>query len=89
MREAVSNVLRHADACHVSVELVEHPGLWRLTVTDDGRGGAVGDGSGMGLASMEERVRALGGTFRAGPGTQGGWAVFASVPRAGGEGRGA
>lgn len=82
VREAVSNVLRHADARHVGVELVEHPGLWRLTVTDDGRGGAGrGDGSGMGLASMEERVRALGGTFRAGPGEHGGWTVFASVPR--------
>ncbi|MBM6774972.1 hypothetical protein H9X80_05400 [Olsenella profusa] len=43
----------------------------------------------MGLASMEERVRALGGTFRAGPGERGGWVVFASVPRprAQGEGR--
>ena len=86
-REAVSNVLRHADARHVSVELVEHPGLWRLTVTDDGTApaGAPGGGSGMGLASMEERVRALGGAFRAGPGARGGWTVFASVPRSGGE----
>ena len=82
-REAVSNVLRHSSARHVSVELVEHPGLWRLTVTDDGTtpAGAPGSGPSMGLASMEERVRALGGTFRAGPGEGGGWTVFASVPR--------
>ena len=74
VREAVSNVLRHADARHVSVELVEHPGLWRLTVSDDGTAEAAGcgDGSGMGLTSMEERVRALGGAFRAGPGARGG-----------------
>lgn len=85
-REAVSNVLRHSDARHVSVELAEHPGLWRLTVTDDGTTAAPGDGAGMGLASMEERVRALGGTFRAGPDERGGWTVFASVPRTGGEG---
>lgn len=86
-REAVSNVLRHADARHVSVELVEHPGLWRLTVTDDGTTptGAPDSCPGMGLASMEERVRALGGAFRAGPGARGGWTVFASVPRSGGE----
>ncbi len=91
VREAVSNVLRHSGAAHVSVRLAEHPGLWRLTVTD---GGAAGRGEGplgpgMGLASMEERVRALGGAFRAGPGEGGGWVVFASVPRARGEGRGA
>ena len=88
-REAVSNVLRHSDARRVRVELVEHPGLWRLTVEDDGAaagrpdGKAAREGSGMGLASMEERVRALGGTFRAGPGARGGWTVFASVPRCG------
>lgn len=85
VREALSNALRHSDARHVDVELVEHPGLWRLTVADDGtaaRGSApAGGGPGMGLASMEERVRALGGTFRAGPGERGGWTVFASVPR--------
>lgn len=89
VREALSNVLRHSDARHVDVELVEHPGLWRLTIADDGTlagsgDGAPavrGDGNGMGLASMDERVRALGGTFRARPGERGGWTVFASVPR--------
>ena len=39
------------------------------------------DGAGRGLAAMEERGRALGGSFRAGPGERGGWVVFASVPR--------
>ncbi|HIY78932.1 MAG TPA: sensor histidine kinase [Candidatus Olsenella excrementavium] len=85
VREALSNTLRHSDARHVSVELAEHPGIWRLRVADDGTPdagpGSVLGGSGMGLASMEERVRALGGAFRAGPGERGGWVVFASVPR--------
>ena len=82
VREALSNTLRHSDAQHVSVELAKHPGLWRLRVADDGDAAAPApDGAGMGLASMEERVRALGGSFRAGPGERGGWVVFASVPR--------
>lgn len=83
VREALSNTLRHSDARHVSVELAEHPGLWRLRVADDGTASVAGAsaGAGMGLASMEERVRALGGAFRAGPGERGGWVVFASVPR--------
>ncbi|HJA29218.1 MAG TPA: hypothetical protein IAA15_06590 [Candidatus Olsenella pullicola] len=86
-REALSNTLRHAHARHVSVEFAEHPGIWRLRVADDGTPGADAGPPpapgypGMGLASMEERVRALGGTFRAGPGEHGGWVVFASVPR--------
>ncbi|MBM6775343.1 sensor histidine kinase, partial [Olsenella profusa] len=41
VREALSNVLRHSDARHVSVELAEHPGLWRLRVADDGSAPAV------------------------------------------------
>lgn len=74
-REALSNALRHARGLtRVTVELVEHPALWRLTVTDDGaapsggeKGEAPGAGRGMGLASMEERVRALGGHVSRGP----------------------
>ena len=54
--------------------------------------GTAADGTaastGMGLASMRERVEALGGTFRAGPCADGGWRVFATVPK-GGAGRGA
>lgn len=85
VREAVSNVLRHSNASRVTVELIEHPGLWRLTVSDDGAAAAPPRDAtgGMGLASMEERVRSLGGTFRAGPGQDGGWTVFASIPKPG------
>lgn len=38
-------------------------------------------GTGIGLQSMEERVIALGGTFRAGPRERGGFRVFASIPK--------
>ena len=94
--EALSNVLRHATAERVVLRCVEHPGFFQLEVTDDGtaRGadGTAADGTaastGMGLASMRERVEALGGTFRAGPCADGGWRVFATVPK-GGAGRGA
>lgn len=44
---------------------------------------APGARAGMGLASMRERVEALGGTFLAGPQAEGGWRVFASIPRGG------
>lgn len=95
-REALSNVLRHAAAERVVLRCVEHPGFFQLEVTDDGTArsadGTAADGTaastGMGLASMRERVEALGGTFRAGPCADGGWRVFAAVPK-GGAGRGA
>lgn len=58
LREAVTNVVRHAGArtCHVT--LVREAGELRLQVTDDGRGG--GD-EGNGLQGMRARITALGG----------------------------
>lgn len=93
LREALSNTMRHACAQTVTVRCMEHPSFYQLVVTDDGAGGVQASGrgaaEGMGLASMRERVEALGGTFTAGPraGT-GGWRVFATVPKQqGDEGR--
>lgn len=93
LREALSNTMRHACAQTVTVRCMEHPSFYQLVVTDDGAGGAQANGrgaaKGMGLASMRERVEALGGTFTAGPRAgAGGWRVFATVPKQqGDEGR--
>lgn len=58
--------------------------MWQLVVLNDGDVAQARTGSdGMGLASMRERVEALGGRFLAGPQDGGGWRVFASVPRKG------
>lgn len=86
LREALSNTMRHACAHAVTVRCMEHPSFYQLIVSDDGAGGvqASGRGSteGMGLASMRERIEALGGTFTAGPRAgAGGWRVFATVPK--------
>ena len=93
LREALSNAMRHAHAKTITVRCMEHPSFYQLIVTDDGADATPASSSnvaeGMGLASMRERVEALGGTFTAGPraGT-GGWRVFATVPKQqGDEGR--
>ena len=83
VREALSNVVRHAHASHVSVRCLEHPSFYQLVVVDDGTGPATAPQMGMGLDSMRERVETLGGTFCAGPRTGGaGWRFFATVPKA-------
>lgn len=93
LREALSNTMRHACAHAVTVRCMEHPSFYQLIVTDDGTGGVQassrGAAEGMGLASMRERIEALGGTFTAGPrASAGGWRVFATVPKQqGDEGR--
>ncbi len=62
LREAVTNVLRHARAGRCRVRLRRLGDHAELLVEDDGVGGAdVGDG---GLAGMQARLRALGGALQ-------------------------
>jgi signal transduction histidine kinase len=67
-REALSNVVQHAQAQRVTVNLQYRADDVRLSVADDGRGvapGALGDGpdAGHGIANMRERTRLLDGEF--------------------------
>ena len=59
LREAVTNVVRHAQASVCRIALRERGGYCELEVVDDGRGGAAMEGSG--LRGMRERVEAIGG----------------------------
>ncbi|MEM9530108.1 MAG: sensor histidine kinase [Pseudomonadota bacterium] len=61
LREALTNVHRHADASSCWVTLREDGSGVRLTVRDDGRGGRVRPGSG--IRGMRERLQALGGSL--------------------------
>ena len=61
LREAITNVVRHAAAGQCRAGLVREDGWIRLTVQDDGRGGAIREGAG--LAGMRERVEEAGGTM--------------------------
>jgi putative solute:sodium symporter small subunit len=67
-REALSNVVQHAGATQVTVNLSYLGSTTRLTVTDNGQGlarAALTDNgrAGRGLANMKERARLLGGDF--------------------------
>lgn len=59
LREAVTNVVRHADAQRCTVTIGYEDGEVVLRVADDGRGGGGPDGGGLG--GMRERIAALGG----------------------------
>jgi len=62
VREAVTNVVRHAAARNCRVRLANDNGNCLLEVHDDGRGGLRTEGNG--LRGMRERVEALGGTLQ-------------------------
>jgi two-component system sensor histidine kinase DesK len=61
VREAVTNVVRHAQARACSLRLDQQNGSCRLEIEDDGRGGSHNEGNG--LRGMRERVEMLGGTL--------------------------
>jgi len=65
-QEAVANVRRHAQARNATLSLRRAGDRVELAVDDDGRGFAPGERrpSGMGMPSMDERIRALGGALR-------------------------
>lgn len=81
LREALSNVARHAGASRVDVE-VAVTDIVTLRVTDDGAGLPAGARrrGGRGLANMEERARVLGGACRITAGPAGGTVVDWQVP---------
>ncbi|MDE1894525.1 MAG: sensor histidine kinase [Xanthomonadaceae bacterium] len=62
LREAATNIARHAEASQARIELLREPGRVCLQVSDNGRGGIDVDGNG--LRGMRERVHAMGGTLR-------------------------
>jgi two-component system sensor histidine kinase DesK len=61
VREAVTNIVRHAGARHCRIELAVTATTCTLTIADDGRGGNAPFGSG--LTGMRERMEVLGGTL--------------------------
>jgi signal transduction histidine kinase len=85
-QEALTNVLKHADSPRrVEVALRYLDSEVELTVRDDGRGIADGDGQGHGLGGMRERVALHSGTLRAGPRAGGGYEVCARLPAPAGD----
>ena len=90
VREALTNTIRHSSAKSAQVVLRDLPAFWQMVVQDDGGSQqSQPDGThpkepelqrGMGLADMEARARALGGTANSGPNRQG-WKVFISLPK--------
>jgi len=91
IKEALSNVMKHSNATKVSIILREHPGLFQLVIQDNGSKGQSKDShetandqsyageKGIGLKSIEERVKALNGhvhiSYRKG------FRIFISIPK--------
>lgn len=79
VQEALTNAVRHGKASKVRVIFWVDGDLLRLTITDNGKG-AFEVVKGIGLAGMEERLGALGGSVRVGQAPEGGFSLAVQVP---------
>lgn len=91
-REALQNIIKHADATHVCVRLTRVGDRCTLAIVDDGCGfanGAAnpsGSAGGFGIRGMEERARAAGGTLTIAARPGGGTRVTLTLPLEGAAG---
>jgi len=79
LQEALTNVARHAGATQVRIRLQHRAGRLRLLVRDNGRGAAQPARPGVGLHSMAERARSLGGELRIISQPGAGWALALNI----------
>jgi len=77
-QEALTNVVKHAQATRVTMRVAGGDGEVSVEVVDDGQGGSDFT-PGHGLIGMRERVAVYGGEFSAGP-VPDGFRVFARLP---------
>ena len=83
VREAISNVIRHAQAQALSVRLAVVAQILRIEIKDDGVGIALdGQGDGRGKSNMRKRADELAGHITWRDGTLRGTRVLLSVPLA-------
>lgn len=83
VQESLTNILKHGrNVGHVSVDVTYQPHDVTVAVTNDGDAVPAVDTAGSwghGLHGMHERAAIYGGTVRAGPRSDGGWKVTASL----------
>jgi signal transduction histidine kinase len=77
--EALTNVAKHAQATVVTIDLEADDAVVRVSICDDGVGGA-DPGHGSGLVGLRDRVEALGGTIDLASTAGGGTSVFVRIP---------
>jgi signal transduction histidine kinase len=78
--ESLTNVLKHAGATAVAINLAATNGSLLVEVRDNGSGLPPAVRSGSGLTALRDRIEAVGGSLRVANGTGGGAAVHARLP---------
>jgi signal transduction histidine kinase len=85
VREALTNARKHAPGAHVLVRVSYGDSQLSLVVSNtpapgQARSELAGTGSGLGIASLRQRIELVHGTLRAGPTPDGGFCLEATLP---------
>jgi len=81
VQEALNNAMKHGDARHAHVEVIEDDSRVRITVRDDGRGfDPTVQSDGFGLIGMRERVELIRGTLEVTSSPGQGTTINATLP---------
>jgi signal transduction histidine kinase len=79
IQEAFTNAIRHGKATRIRIQFWESSGQLSMKVTDNGIGASV-IVKGIGLAGMEERLSAVGGSLTASLPPEGGFCLAITIP---------
>jgi signal transduction histidine kinase len=82
VQESLTNVVKHARACRVSILLARKEGAVKVVVEDDGRGFDPAElaSDGFGLVGMRERLALIGGRLEVESNPEAGTTIAAEVP---------
>jgi signal transduction histidine kinase len=81
VQESLSNALRHSPGAPVEIQMTAAPSEIELSVSNGPGSHRPSSGDGTGLAGIRERVALVGGSCTAGPSPDGGFRVWARLPR--------
>ncbi len=79
VKEALHNIARHSNADKAQITLREHPGLYQLSVRDNGTQTTTQKPPGLGLSDMRDRTDSLGGSMQIY--TDEGFHIFITIPK--------
>ena len=79
VKEATANIVKHSNADSVDVILREHPAFYQMMISDNGKCIVKGDGTGIGVENMKERVRAFDGQIEIDD--KNGYKIFVNIPK--------
>ena len=77
--EVLTNTAKHSQASEVSIRATAKDGQLRISISDDGIGGAV-VGKGSGLIGLKDRVEALGGHLDISSPAESGTSLVVAIP---------